>query len=143
MLSKFLVGGALVTALAGCTPQSRDEYSAAGHEAAQAVTTDAGVAARATKAAANAADNSLKGSGTDVKKIAGNAENAAMAPKVKVDLMAAKGLDASHISVSDNGKTISLNGSVPTAQQKSLAGQHAKSALGPGYQVQNNLKVQG
>ena len=45
--------------LGGCTPQARQEYSAAGHEAAQAVKTDVQVSEKAAQAANAAAKKTV------------------------------------------------------------------------------------
>jgi len=139
----FLIGVPIVALLAaGCTDQSRDEYSAAGHEAAQGIKTDVAVAARATKAAASAADNSLKGDGVDLHKMAKNADLAMVATKVKAELVATQNLDTSRLKVDTVGHTVELKGSVPDAHQKALADEKAKSAAGADYTVKDELAVQ-
>ncbi len=51
--------------LAGCTPQTRQEYKQAGNEAAQAVKTDASAATHAARAADSAAKKSLNNNETE------------------------------------------------------------------------------
>jgi predicted small secreted protein len=68
----------------------------------------------------------------------------AQALEVKTTLMADKRVDASGISVrgDDEHKTLTLDGTVPTAQERDLAGAIAGEKA-PGYKVQNRLAVAG
>lgn len=68
----------------------------------------------------------------------------AQAIEVKATLMADKRVDASEISVrgDDEHKTLTLEGTVPTAHERDLAGAIATDKA-PGYQVQNRLSVAG
>lgn len=61
---------------------------------------------------------------------------------VKTSLIADGRVDASDINVDTNKdtKTVTLNGSVPTAEQKALAEEVAK-AQATGYAVVNNLTI--
>jgi osmotically-inducible protein OsmY len=61
---------------------------------------------------------------------------------VKAGLMAAKGIDASHIDVDTdaNTKTVTLTGTVPTAAQKAAAERVARDKA-EGYKVRNLLTV--
>jgi osmotically-inducible protein OsmY len=68
----------------------------------------------------------------------------AQALEVKATLMADKRVDASEIKVrgDDEHKTLTLEGTVPTAHERDLAGTIAREKA-PGYQVENRLSVAG
>jgi osmotically-inducible protein OsmY len=61
---------------------------------------------------------------------------------IKAALMAAKGIDASHIDVDTdaNTKTVTLKGTVPTASQKTEAAELARDNA-QGYRIRNLLTV--
>ena len=61
---------------------------------------------------------------------------------IKAALMAAKGIDASHIDVDTdaNTKTVTLKGTVPTASQKTAAAELARDNA-QGYRIRNLLTV--
>jgi osmotically-inducible protein OsmY len=63
---------------------------------------------------------------------------------IKAALMAAKGIDASHIEVDTDAstKTVTLKGTVPTASQKTAAAELARDKA-VGYRVRNLLTVAG
>jgi hypothetical protein len=65
-----------------------------------------------------------------------------LALDVKASLMADKRVDASHVHVEsdDEARMLTLTGSVPTAPQKEVAGEVARSKAG-GYRVRNLLTV--
>ncbi len=132
---------ALGLVLGACTPASRDEYSKAGNEAAQAIKTDTQTAVKATKAATEAAQKTISEKSPNSGNALGNSVNALQTPKVKTELMAAKNLDTSHLNVETVGKKIYLKGSVPSAAQKHQAEAVAKKAAGNGYQVVDQLGV--
>ena len=102
--------------------------SAACSNTADGVKKDAEIAAdKSAEAAANA----------------GGAMGAAMeTADVKTALTADTRVDASGINVDTNkdAKTVTLNGTVPTAAQKTLAGEVAMSKA-PGYSIVNNLTI--
>jgi hyperosmotically inducible protein len=90
------------------------------------------------KDADNAADKTA-----DAAASAGAATGAAMeTADVKTALMADTRVDASNINVDTNkdAKTVTLNGTVPTDAQKTIAGEIA-AAKAAGYTVTNNLTV--
>ena len=61
---------------------------------------------------------------------------------IKAALMAAKGIDASHIDVNTDAdtKTVTLEGTVPTAAQKTAAESVARDKA-KGYRIRNLLTV--
>jgi predicted small secreted protein len=63
---------------------------------------------------------------------------------IKAALVAAKGIDASHIEVDTDAstKTVTLKGTVPTASQKTAAAELARDKA-VGYRVRNLLTVAG
>ena len=90
------------------------------------------------KDAENAADKTAEAAAT-----AGAATGAALeTADVKTALMGDTRVDASNINVDTNkdAKTVTLNGTVPTEAQKTIAGEIA-TAQAPGYTVTNNLTV--
>jgi osmotically-inducible protein OsmY len=92
-------------------------------------------AADATAKAADATASTAEGAGAAV--------GAAMeTADVKTALLADTRISAVHIDVDTNKdtKTVTLNGTVPTAEQKRLAEEVAK-AKAPEYKVVNNLTI--
>lgn len=90
------------------------------------------------KDAENAADKTAEATAG-----AGAATGAALeTADVKTALMADTRVDASNINVDTNkdAKTVTLNGTVPTDAQKTIAGEIA-TAKAAGYTVTNNLTV--
>lgn len=126
-LSLMAVLATIGIMLVGCSPEARDQYSNAGNDVGEATkkTGDAIVTdAENTKIAA---DNALK------------------TASVKSALQAADGLDTKDINVDSDTKkmTVTLNGSVPSAAQKSQAEAVAKGIAGADFKVVNNLKTSG
>lgn len=76
------------------------------------------------------------------KDVASDVAAKAQTLEVKTALLAAKGIDASHIDVDTDAatRTVTLNGSVPTADQKAAAERVAKDQA-EGYTVRNLLTV--
>ena len=86
--------------------------------------------------------NTVKGAEKDTEKIVEKTSAGAQTVDVKSALIADGRVDASNINVdtSASTKTVVLKGSVPTAQQKTLAEQIARDKA-EGYNIQNNLTV--
>lgn len=122
-------------ALAACSRQAQERAADTGEQIKQAAE-DTG----------DFAKDAAKSAGDVVKDSAENAVGAADALVQNVDVRAAligdKRVDSSHIAVDADtlAKSITLKGSVPTAEQKTLAGQiaaeHAK-----GYAIHNELTI--
>ena len=86
--------------------------------------------------------NTLKGAEKDTEKIAEKTSAATNTVDVKSALIADGRVDASNINVdtSASTRTVVLKGSVPTAQQKTVAEQIARDKA-EGYTIQNQLTV--
>ena len=86
--------------------------------------------------------NTVKGAEKDTEKVVEKTAAATQTVDVKSALIADGRVDASNINVdtSSSTKTVVLKGSVPTAQQKTLAEQIAKDKA-EGYTIQNQLTV--
>lgn len=61
--------------------------------------------------------------------------------KLKSELMASSKLDASHIDVDMEGKTFYLRGSVPNAEQKTLANRLSNDLIAKDQKVVDELKI--
>jgi len=61
--------------------------------------------------------------------------------KLKSELMASSKLDASHINVDLEGNTFHLRGSVPNAEQKTLANQLSNGMIARDQKVVDELKI--
>lgn len=133
--------------VAGCTPQTRDEYKQAGGEAAQAMKQDANAAAHAAKSAGSAARKSLdRDSGSSSSATTGSkpvaTEGASqISQNVSKALGQAAGLDSSGMTVQASGDDVVLSGTVPSAQQKLRAEEIAKGVCGSTYTVKDKLQV--
>lgn len=129
--------GALL--LAGTLTACSDRADTKAEDAAR----DAGRAAeRGAEAAGEAAGDAAKSAGNALEN-AGRAGDAAIETlDVKAALMADTRVDASGINVDTDHvrKVVVLRGKVPTAAQKTLAGDIA-TAKAVGYRVENNLTV--
>jgi len=86
--------------------------------------------------------NTVKGAKRDTEKIVEKTAAATQTVDVKSALIADGRVDASNINVdtSSTNKTVVLKGSVPTAQQKTIAEQIARDKA-EGYTVQNQLTI--
>ena len=119
-------------------------------DAAHKIGTDAKELGSAIKQESKDVGSAIKQESKDVgSTIAGGASDVAsdVAAKtktleVKTALLAAKGIDASHIDVDTNAgtRTVTLNGSVPTSDQKAAAERVARDKAA-GYAVRNLLTV--
>jgi osmotically-inducible protein OsmY len=133
----------------GIKEDSRENAEQA-REGAKAVREESTDATRSIGAEAKDVGNAIKQESKEVgSAIAGGAKDVAsdVAAKaqtleVKTALLAAKGIDASHIDVdTDAGtKTVTLKGSVPTADQRAAAERVARDKAN-GYTVRNLLTV--
>jgi osmotically-inducible protein OsmY len=86
--------------------------------------------------------NTVKGAQKDTEKAVEKTAGATNTADVKSALIADGRVDASNINVDTQTttKTVVLKGSVPTAQQKTIAEQIARDKA-KGYTIQNNLAV--
>jgi osmotically-inducible protein OsmY len=86
--------------------------------------------------------NTVKGAQKDTEKVVEKTASATNTVDVKSALIADGRVDASNINVDTvtASKTVVLKGSVPTAQQKTLAEQIARDKS-EGYTIQNQLTV--
>ena len=86
--------------------------------------------------------NTVKGAQKDTEKAVEKTAGVANTVDVKSALIADGRVDASNINVDTetNTKTVVLKGSVPTAEQKTIAEQIARDKA-KGYTVQNRLTV--
>lgn len=111
--------------LGGCSPEARDSYGEAGKDLSEA------------------GKKTGDGLATDAKETKIAMDNGLLTGKVKSALQTAQGLDSTSIDVDSNTKirVITLNGSVPTEDQRDRAVSLAKGVGGPEYSVLNQLKV--
>jgi osmotically-inducible protein OsmY len=91
---------------------------------------------------AGACANTARGIKTDTEKVVEKTAAATQTVDVKSALIADARVDASNINVdtSASTKTVVLKGSVPTAEQKTIAEQIARDKA-EGYTIQNQLAV--
>ena len=68
-------------------------------------------------------------------------EQAAQTSRIWSPLKSSKDIDASNVSVETVGKTVYLNGSVPTSKMRDRADAMARAIADSDYTVQDNLKV--
>jgi osmotically-inducible protein OsmY len=115
----------------------------AAQDAAERVSEDAKQAAQATQAAAARASSEAEQKSREAADHAGDVlDAAAQTMQIKTALIADKSVDASGINVDSDAatKTVTLNGHVATAAQRTAAEQIAKSKA-PDYTVVNKLVV--
>ena len=154
-MGALLGAGAVIFSLAGCADKNGNgqaESPMASNNVEGAVKDNLGDTANAVSnagsAVAGAASNAASAVGnaaTGAAKTVGNAgETAAMTSKVKTAIGANAGLKGSSINVSTmaDKNTISLDGTVTSEAQKSLASAIAKKNA-PGYKITDNLKTGG
>jgi osmotically-inducible protein OsmY len=121
---------------------ARDSAGEAASKAEDALDRAADATAAAGRAAADAAATAGR-TGGDAAGTAGRTIDAAtQTADVKAALMADKTVDAGDINVDTNGDTrvLTLKGHVPTAAQKTRAGEIAAEKA-PGYKIENRLEV--
>jgi len=123
----FAAAGIGLLFIGGCTPEARQDYSAAGDKATQAMKEDAAVTGKVLQ--------------QDAAKLSVSAKNATTTGQVKSALLAAKDLDASNINIDTDGNTVTMKGTVPTAEEKHRAVDIAKQQLGPNYKLNVELGV--
>ena len=129
-----LVATLTAVGMSGCTPQAQEKYNEAGVSASDAakktgdaIATDASATGKVISEKAKEAGKALDADGVSA--------------KVKGAFATAKSIDSSHIEVDTVDKTVTLKGSVPTAEQKKLAEDTAKTQVGAEYTVVDNLTV--
>jgi len=146
--SRWLLASiAAVLAIGGCTDQAKQDYSAAGTDAAnaaketgKAISEDASKAGASFKSGADKAGQSLSAAAAGAKKALSNDETSA---SVQQALLAAKDLKTTNLKVDTTGTLVTLHGSVPTDDQKRRAEEIAKGVLGSTYTLDDQLKVNG
>ncbi len=154
-MSALLGAGAVILALAGCADKDNSgqaESPAAPGQVGNAVSDNLGDTANAVAGGVGAVGNAVTGGGQAVangaanagKAVAGAGNNAAMTSSVKTALLGEKALNGAVSGINVNSdsasKTVTLNGTVKSAAQKSLAGAIAKKNA-TGMTIKNNLKV--
>jgi osmotically-inducible protein OsmY len=147
----------LAGTLTACSDRAASKAEDAGRDATSAAEKGADAAGQAAQDAAeatrrageNAADRTADATRDASRTVGGALENAGRAGDaametldVKTALMADTRVDASGINVDTDHtrKVVVLRGTVPTAAQKTLAGEIA-TAKAVGYRVENNLQV--
>jgi len=135
--------GALL--IGGCTQEAKQDYSTAGTETAsaaketgKAISADTHAAAEALKSDTSKSDNSLSRMADHAKVALSDDETSG---SVKQALITAKDMHTGKLRVDTNGSTVTLSGSVPTADEKTRAGKIANVTLGSKYTVVNQLTV--
>lgn len=139
----------VVMACIGCDDTARGakqdakENTAAAKEAARDAKQEGAAATeRATDKVQDEAQRAADKVEDGARKAGAEIDAAKQTLDVKTALMADKSVDASHIDVdtSDQTKTVTLKGSVPTADQKAAAERIAQ-AKAAGYTIKNELQV--
>ncbi|HEX8549990.1 MAG TPA: BON domain-containing protein [Abditibacteriaceae bacterium] len=136
------VGALALVFVAGCagSDQNGDGKATDSPEAAN-MQKVVDAAQESAKGAANSASNAISNAASNAAPAMKNADDAVtITPTVKTALGANAALKGSKIDVSTTDKNVSLDGTVKTAAQKTIAGNIAKQKA-PGYQIKNNLKV--
>lgn len=95
-----------------------------------------------TQAVGNAVSNGVKAVDNGAAKLGADATALNMTPKIKTAFGGTKGLNGSDINVNTDvaTKTVTLEGTVKSAAQKTLASAIAKKN-GTGMTIKNNLKI--
>ena len=122
---------------------AREKSSNAVEKAEEAIDRAAEATAAAGRAAADAAATAGREAG-DAAAATGNAASAAtQTAEVKAALIADKTVNAGGIDVDTDWHTMTvwLKGHVPTAAQKTRAGEIAASKAGPTYKIENRLEI--
>jgi len=120
--------------LAGCSPESKSDYSQAGDSLKHAADKTEDALSRDAK---NATANMSKGA-EDLKV---KSEQALVTGKVKAALMRASDISITNLDVDTVGTTVTLNGVAKDAESKGKAETLAKETAGPGYSIANKLTV--
>ncbi len=121
--------------IAGCSQSANENYKEAG-KAAETATQKLG---QGLKESAKEAEAKVKPQLESAKTLSANA---LMTGKIKQALLAAEGLDASHIDVTSEDGTVHLKGSVPSAAQYAQASSLARNIANGAYKISNELTVQ-
>jgi osmotically-inducible protein OsmY len=121
---------------------AKDAGSTIGQEAKQVGNAVADGAKEVGKAVADGAKDVAATVKEGAKEVASDVGGGKQTVDIKAALMAAKGIDASHIDVDTdaNTKTLTLKGTVPTAAQRTAAERLARDKA-EGYRIRNLLTV--
>lgn len=121
---------------------ARESASEAANKAENALDRAADATAAAGRAAGDAAATAGRATGDASGTVGSSVGAATQTIDVKAALMADKTVDADDINVDTDpdSRTVTLKGHVPTALQKTRAGEIA-SAQAPGYKIDNRLEV--
>lgn len=132
----------MLATAAACSDRTERKTDAAADDAKRAADKAGDAAAEAAKDAKSAAQDAAAATRDAVKEGGRAADAAVQTIDVKVALAADSRVDASDINVDTDHdtKTVTLRGSVPTAAQKTAAGEIA-GAKAIGYRVVNALVV--
>ena len=136
-------GAIAVLLLGGCSQEAKEDMSQAGDAASTAAAKTGEAAAKTGEAAATDVKKAGDTAVEVTKDAAANVADATMTPKVKQALLGASGLETKDINVETANNTITLKGSVPTADQKKQAETVAKGVAGKDYKVDDQLTVSG
>ena len=136
-------GAIAVLLLGGCSQEAKEDMSAAGDAAGTAVSKTGEAAATDAKKAGETVEKAGEAVVETTKDAAENVADASMTPKVKQALLSASDLETKDINVETANNTITLKGSVPSADQKSQAQKIAEGVAGKEFKVNNQLTVSG
>lgn len=138
------IAGAVVAVAitAACSDRAERKVDDAAADTSNAASRAGSAVADAAKDAGNATKDAARATGDAVMNGGRAADAAVETMDVKVALTADSRVDASNINVDTDHvtKTVTLKGRVPTAMQKTLAGDIA-TAKAAGYDVKNQLTV--
>ena len=133
----------VLSAMIGCSQQSKDEYSAAGNDVKSAAQKTGEAISNDTKKAGEEFKGSDVGKSlsqaTEKTKVA--LENDKVSADVTHAIGESKDIQVSNLKVDTSGKQVTLQGIVPTAAQKTVAEHLAKTACGNGCVVADKLTV--
>jgi osmotically-inducible protein OsmY len=122
--------------------EAREANAEAKQEAREANAELKQEAREAGNAAERAGDRAAQETKDATRSVGATLDAAAQTMQIKTALIDADNLDANNIDVDTNGttKTVTLNGHVPSASQKTAAERIAKQKA-PDYKVVNNLTI--
>lgn len=140
--ARMAVAIAAVAITAACSDSAERKTESAARDAGNAAERTGSAVSEAAKDAGTAAKDAARATGDAVIEGGKAADAAVETMDVKVALSADSRVDASDINVDSDHttKTVTLKGFVPTAAQKTLAADIAKSKA-TGYSVRNLLEV--
>jgi len=124
----------LVVIVAGCSPESKEDYKQAG----DAATVAAQKAGKAIAADAKAAAPKVQAAAESAEKSAGQA---LVTGKVKAALLSDKKIEAGNVTVETVDKVVTLTGTVPSADQHKAAKELASKTAGTDYKIVDKLTV--